>query len=84
MAWLYLYLLRILITASRYGVEGEVPDYESILIMELSEGIKENLRSTDVSDSVIIGLTTVEATSLIPGKTTDRFRRTKAFLFLTH
>ncbi len=54
---------RSLITASGHRVEGEVLDYERVLVLELSEGVKETLRNAGVSDSVIIGLTTIEAAS---------------------
>ncbi|WP_054855793.1 hypothetical protein [Vulcanisaeta sp. JCM 16161] len=65
-------------------IEGEVLDYERVLVLELSEGVKETLRNAGVSDSVIIGLTTIEAAGLIPDTVTGRLRKTEAFLFTTH
>ncbi len=65
-------------------IEGEVLDYERVLVLELSEDVKETLRSAGVSDSVIIGLTTIEAAGLIPDVTTGKLRKTETFLFTTH
>lgn len=75
---------RSLITASGHRVEGEVLDYERVLVLELSEGVKETLRNAGVSDSVIIGLTTIEAASLVQDTVSGRLRKTEAFLFITH
>ncbi|WP_243676352.1 hypothetical protein [Vulcanisaeta distributa] len=54
------------------------------MVLELSEDVKETLRSAGVSDSVIIGLTTIEAAGLIPDVTTGKLRKTETFLFTTH
>ena len=84
---------RALITASGHRVEGEVGivkelviegetlDYERVLVLELSEVVKETLRSAGVSDSVIVGLTTIEAAGLVPNTATGRLRKTETFLF---
>lgn len=62
-------------------VEGEILDYEKFLTVELSEEVRKILRSLEVGDSVILGLTTVELASFIPDTATGRLRKVETFLF---
>lgn len=84
---------RTLTSATRHKLEGEVAvvreltidgetlDYERVLVVEFNEGVKKTLSGLGVHDSIIIGVTTVEAASLIPDVTTGRLRKAEAFLF---
>jgi predicted aspartyl protease len=62
-------------------VEGEVLDYEKVLAVRLDEEVKRALRSLDVDDSIIVGVTTIELAGFIPDTATGRLRRIEAFLF---
>ena len=62
-------------------VEGEVLDYEKVLAVRLDEEVKKVLRSLDVDDSIIVGVTTIELAGFIPDTATGRLRKIEAFLF---
>jgi len=62
-------------------VEGEVLDYEKVLRVEFSEEVRKVLRSLEVEDSLILGLTTVELASFTPDTATGRLRKVETFLF---
>lgn len=62
-------------------VEGEVLDYEKVLAVRLNEEVKKVLRSLDVDDSIIVGVTTIELAGFIPDTATGRLRKIEAFLF---
>lgn len=62
-------------------VEGEVLDYEKVLAVRLNEEVKKALRSLDVDDSIIVGVTTIELAGFIPDTATGRLRKIEAFLF---
>jgi predicted aspartyl protease len=62
-------------------IEDEVLDYEEIMVVELSGGLRKVLREIGVDDSVIIGLTTVELAGLIPDTATGRLKKVEKFLF---
>jgi len=62
-------------------VEGEVLDYEKVLAVRLNEEVKKGLRSLDVDDSIIVGVTTIELAGFIPDTATGRLRKIEAFLF---
>jgi len=62
-------------------VEGEVLDYEKVLKVEFSEEVRKVLRSLEVEDSLILGLTTVELASFMPDTATGRLRKVETFLF---
>lgn len=62
-------------------VEGEILDYEKVLVVELGDGVKTALRKLDVCDSLILGVTTVELANFIPDTSTGRLRKVEAFLF---
>jgi len=63
------------------AVEDEVLDYEKVMVVELSGGLRKVLREIGVDDSVIIGLTTVELAGLIPDTATGRLKKVEKFLF---
>jgi hypothetical protein len=58
-----------------------VLDYEKVMVVELSGGLRKVLRGLGVDDSVIIGLTTVELAGLIPDTATGRLKKVEKFLF---
>jgi predicted aspartyl protease len=62
-------------------VEDEVLDYEKVMVVELSGGLRKVLREIGVDDSVIIGLTTVELAGLMPDTATGRLKKVETFLF---
>jgi predicted aspartyl protease len=62
-------------------VEDEVLDYEKVMVVELSGGLRKVLREMGVDDSVIIGLTTVELAGLMPDTATGRLKKAETFLF---
>ena len=63
------------------AVEDEVLDYEKVMVVELSGGLRKVLRELGVDDSVIIGLTTVELAGLMPDTATGRLKKVEPFLF---
>ncbi|MEM1575183.1 MAG: retroviral-like aspartic protease family protein [Nitrososphaerota archaeon] len=62
-------------------IEGEILDYEKVLVVEFNEEVKKTLSKLDVHDSIIIGVTTVELASFIPDITTGKLRKVETFLF---
>jgi hypothetical protein len=58
-----------------------VLDYEKVMVVELSGGLRKVLREIGVDDSVIIGLTTVELAGLMPDTATGRLKRVGTFIF---
>jgi hypothetical protein len=62
-------------------VEDEVLDYEKVMVVELSGGLRKVLREMGVDDSVIVGLTTVELAGLMPDAATGRLKKVETFLF---
>jgi hypothetical protein len=62
-------------------VEDEVLEYEKVMVVELSGDVRKVLREIGVDDSVIIGLTTVELTCLMPDTATGRLKKVGTFLF---
>ena len=62
-------------------VEDEVLDYEKVMVVELSSGLRKVLREMGVDDSVIVGLTTVELAGLMPDTATGRLKKVETFLF---
>jgi hypothetical protein len=62
-------------------VEDEVLDYEKVMVVELSGGLRKVLREMGVDDSVIVGLTTVELAGLMPDTATGRLKKVETFLF---
>jgi hypothetical protein len=62
------------------AVEDEVLDYERVLVVELSEEVKKLLRELEVSDSLILGITTIESAGFIPDTRTSRLRKVEMFV----
>lgn len=49
--------------------------------MSFSEEVKEALRKLDISDPIILGLTTVELAGFLPDTLTGRLRKVETLLF---
>ncbi len=62
-------------------VEDEVLDYERVVVLDLASEVKKALRSMNLDDSIIIGLTTVEFAGYVPDTTVGRLRKVETFLF---
>jgi len=62
-------------------VEDETLDYEKILVVKFNGEVKKILRKLNVSESIILGITTIELASFIPDTNTGKLRKIEAFLF---
>lgn len=62
-------------------VEGEVLDYATFIAVSFSEEVREALRKLDISDPIILGLTTVELAGFLPDTSTGKLRKIETFLF---
>ena len=62
-------------------VEDETLDYEKILVVKFNGKVKKTLRKLSVSESVILGITTIELANFIPDTNTGKLRKIEAFLF---
>jgi predicted aspartyl protease len=83
-----------LTTASGHKMEGELAvidklivereelPYAHLLILKIPEGVKEMLRSKQLSDWGMIGLTTLELLNLMPDITTGKLKKTESFMLL--
>lgn len=63
-------------------VEKEELPYAHLLILEIPEEVKEMLRSKQLSDWGIIGLTTLELLNLMPDTTTGKLKKTESFMLI--
>ncbi len=84
----------MLTTASGHKMEGELAvieklivekeelPYAHLLIMKIPEEVKEMLRSKQLSDWGIIGLTTLELLNLMPDTTTGKLKKTESFMLI--
>jgi len=61
-------------------VEDEPLKFERVLVMDFSENVKEGLKNLGVSDSMVLGMTTLEPAGFMPDTTTDKLRRVKLLL----
>jgi len=83
-----------LTTASGHKMEGELAvinkliideeelPYAHLLILEIPKEVKEMLRSKQLSDWGIIGLTTLELLNLMPDITTGKLKKTESFMLI--
>jgi len=62
-------------------VEDETLDYEKILVVKFNGEVKKVLRKLNVSESIILGITTIELAGFIPDTNTGKLRKIEAFLF---
>jgi len=63
-------------------IEGEELPCAHLLLLEIPEEVKEMLRSKQLSDWAIIGLTTLELLNLMPDTTTGKLRKTESFMLI--
>jgi predicted aspartyl protease len=61
-------------------VEDEPLKFERVLVMDFSENVKEGLKNLGVSDSMVLGMTTLESAGFMPDTTTGKLRRVKLLL----
>ena len=83
---------RVIVTASGQEIVGKVAivkelivEYEPlkfgrVLVMDFSENVKEGLKNLGVSDSMVLGMTTLESAGFMPDTTTGKLRRVKLLL----
>lgn len=64
-------------------MEDKILDYEKVLVTKLSGEVKEALRKLNVSESIILGITTIELAGLIPDTNTGRLRKIESLPFQT-
>jgi len=64
-------------------MEDKILDYEKVLVTKLSGEVKEALRKLNVSESIILGITTIELAELIPDTNTGRLRKIESLPFQT-
>lgn len=63
-------------------VEGEELPYAHLLILKIPEEVKEMLRSKQLSDWGIIGLTTLDLLNLMPDSTTGKLKKSNSFMLI--
>jgi len=63
-----------------FVIEGEVLNYERVLVVKMNENVKRVLRESGVDDSVVVGITTVESAGMIPDASTGRLRKVQVFI----
>ena len=67
---------------SKLIIEGEELPYAHLLLLEIPEEVKEMLRSKQLSDWAIIGLTTLELLNLVPDTTTRKLKKAESFMLI--
>ena len=63
-------------------IEGEELPYAHLLILKIPKEVKEMLRSKQLSDWGIIGLTTLELLNLMPDTTTGKLKKSESFMLI--
>jgi len=63
-------------------IEGEELPYAHLLILKIPEEVKEMLRSKQLSDWGMIGLTTLELLNLMPDTTTGKLKKSESFMLI--
>ncbi|KPV61713.1 MAG: hypothetical protein AOA66_1683 [Candidatus Bathyarchaeota archaeon BA2] len=63
-------------------VEGEELPYAHLLVLRIPEEVKEMLRSKQLSDWGIIGLTTLELLNLMPDTMTGKLKKAESFMLI--
>jgi hypothetical protein len=56
-------------------VEGGVLKYEAIAVSDIPEDVKKVLKESNLDESIVIGLLTIERASMVPNTTTGTLRR---------
>lgn len=67
---------------SKLIVDGEDLPYAHLLILNIPEEVREMLRSRQLSDWGILGLTTLELLNLTPDTTTGKLKKTESFMLI--
>lgn len=63
-------------------VEGEELPYAHLLVLKMPYEVKEMLRSKNLSDREIVGLTTLELLNLTPDTATGKLRKADSFMLI--
>jgi len=63
-------------------IEGEELPYAHLLILKIPREVKEMLKSKELGDWGIIGLTTLELLNLTPDTTTGKLKKTESFMLI--
>jgi len=66
---------------SELEIEGEVLKYDVLAVTDIPEKVKEILRKSEVDESIVIGVLTIERANMIPDTTTGVLRRVESFIF---
>jgi len=66
----------------RLVIDGEELPYGHLLILEIPEEVKEMLKSKQLCDWGIIGLTTLELLNLMPDTATGKLKKSEFFMFI--
>jgi hypothetical protein len=66
---------------SELEIEGEVLKYDVLAVTDIPEEVKEILRKSEVDESIVIGVLTIERANMIPDTTTGALRRVESFIF---
>ena len=63
-------------------IEGEELPYAHLLILKIPREVKEMLKSKELGDWGIIGLTTLELLNLTPDTTTGKLKKAESFMLI--
>lgn len=61
-------------------VEGELLKYEAVAVVEVPGNVKEALRKSELDESMIVGVLTLERANLIPDTTTGSLKKVESFI----
>jgi predicted aspartyl protease len=61
-------------------VEGEVLKYEAIAVSDVPEDVKKVLKESNLDESIVIGLLTIERASMVPDTTTGTLRKVESYI----
>jgi len=63
-------------------IEGEELPYAHILVLEIPKEVKEMLKTNQLSEWGIIGLTSIELLNLVPDVTTGKLKKGESFMLI--
>ena len=61
-------------------VEGEVLKYEAIAVSDVPEDVKKVLKESNLDESIVIGLLTIERASMVPDTITGTLRKVESYI----
>jgi len=61
-------------------VEGGVLKYEAIAVSDVPEDVKKVLKESNLDESIVIGLLTIERASMVPDTTTGTLRKVESYI----